>query len=146
MINSSDILNGRILIVDDQQANIMLLEHILRAAGYTSVSSTRDSSEVCELHRLHHYDLILLDLHMPRVDGFQVLECLQAAETDGFLSVLVITAQPAHKLRALKAGAKDFINKPFDIAEVKARVYNMLEARLLHLAVQRPRAQLLSAN
>jgi CheY-like chemotaxis protein len=146
MIDSSDIFNASILIVDDQQANVTLLEHILHGAGYTSISSTRDSSEVCELHRLHRYDLILLDLHMPGMDGFQVLECLQVAETDGYLSVLVVTAQPAHKLRALKAGARDFINKPFDIAEVKIRVYNMLEARLLHLEVKRLRDQLQTAN
>jgi two-component system, cell cycle response regulator len=132
MINSSDILHGKILIVDDQEANVILLERMLRGAGYTSVASTMDSHEVCALHRNNRYDLILLDLQMPGMDGFQVMEGLKEIETDGYLPVLVITAQPGHKLRALQAGAKDFISKPFDLAEVLARVHNMLEVRLLH--------------
>jgi len=76
--------------------------------------------------------LILLDLLMPGMDGFQVMEGLKEIEPDGYLPVLVITAQPGHKLRALQAGAKDFISKPFELAEVLARVHNMLEVRLLH--------------
>ena len=106
---------------------------MLRGAGYTSViSSTMDPHAVCELHRENRYDLILLDLQMPGMDGFQVMEGLKEIETDGYLPVLVITAQPGHKLRALQAGAKDFISKPFDLAEVLTRVHNMLEVRLLH--------------
>ena len=88
--------------------------------------------EVCELHRKNRYDLILLDLQMPGMDGFQVMEGLKEIEPDGYLPVLVITAQPGHKLHALQAGAKDFISKPFELAEVLARVHNMLEVRLLH--------------
>ena len=88
--------------------------------------------EVFELHRKNRYDLILLDLQMPGMDGFQVMESLKEIETDGYLPVLVITAQPGHKLRALKAGAKDFVSKPLDLAEVVMRVHNMLEVRLLH--------------
>ena len=133
MVASSDILNARVLIVDDQAAGVLLLERMLRGAGYTSVTSTRDPFEVGELHRTHHYDLILLDLQMPGMDGFQVIEGLKGLETDGYVPVLVVTAQPGHKLRALEAGAKDFISKPFDLAEVLARVYNMLEVRLLHV-------------
>ena len=133
MISSSDILHGKILIVDDQEANILLLEQMLRGAGYSSITSTMNSGEVCELHLLNRYDLILLDLQMPGMDGFQVMENLKEIETDGYLPVLVITAQPHHKLRALKAGAKDFVSKPFDLSEVLVRVYNMLEVRLLHL-------------
>ena len=75
----------------------------------------------------------MLDLQMPGMDGFEVMESLKEIEIDGYLPVLVLTAQPDHKLRALKAGAKDFITKPFDLAEVLIRVYNMLEVRLLHL-------------
>ena len=131
MISSSDILNSRVLIVDDKQANILLLEHILRGAGYTSVASTMNPRQVCELHRQNRYDLILLDLQMPGMDGFQVMEGLKEIETEGYLPVLVITAEPGHKLRALEAGAKDFISKPFELAEVRARVFNMLEVRLL---------------
>ena len=133
MISSSDILNARVLIVDDQQANVLLLERILRGAGYASVASTMDPREVCELHRQNRYDLILLDLEMPGMDGFQVMEGLKEIETEGYLPVLVITAEPGHKLRALQAGAKDFISKPLDLAEVRARAYNMLEVRLLHM-------------
>jgi sigma-B regulation protein RsbU (phosphoserine phosphatase) len=133
MVSKSDILNAGILIVDDQQPNVLLLERMLRGAGYVSIDSTTDPNEVCELHSKNHYDLILLDLQMPGMDGFQVMEGLKELETGGYLPVLVITAQPDHKLRALTAGAKDFVSKPFDLAEVLARVYNMLEVRLLHL-------------
>ena len=133
MVSPADILNARILIVDDQEANVRLLEGMLRIAGYASIESTTDPNEVCELHRKNRYSLILLDLQMPGMDGFQVMEGLKEIEEDGYLPVLVITAQPAHKLRALQAGAKDFVSKPFDLAELRARVHNILEVRLLHL-------------
>jgi len=133
----ANILNGRILVVDDQQANVLLLEQMLRSAGYDSITSTMEPKEVCELHRKNRYDLILLDLQMPGMDGFQVMEGLKEIETDGYLPVLVITAQPSHKLRALNAGAKDFISKPYELAEVLARVHNMLEVRLLHLETRK---------
>ncbi len=136
VITPADILNAKILIVDDLNANIALVEGILRVAGYTAVHSTTDPKEVCLLHRNNHYSLILLDLQMPGLDGFEVMEALQAMEADGYLPVLVITAQPDHKLRALAAGAKDFLSKPFDIAELRARVHNILEVRLLHLAAK----------
>ena len=133
MVSPADILNARILVVDDQEANVRLLEGMLRIAGYTSVESTTDPYRVCELHRKRRFALILLDLQMPGMDGFQVMEGLQQIEKDGYLPVLVITAQPGHKLRALEAGAKDFVGKPFDLAELRARVRNILEVRLLHL-------------
>jgi adenylate cyclase len=133
MDNSSQILNAGILVVDDQEPNVLLLERMLRGAGYTSVTSTTHSDEVCDLHHRNRYSLILLDLQMPGMDGFQVMEALKKIESDGYLPVLVITAQPDHKLRALQAGAKDFVSKPFDLAEVLMRVHNMLEVRLLHL-------------
>ncbi|HAH04911.1 MAG TPA: cyclase [Elusimicrobia bacterium] len=133
MIDSAQIHRARILIVDDMRANILLLERMLSGAGYARVTSTTDPSEVCALHLKNRYDLILLDLQMPGMDGFQVMEALKRHETDGYLPVLVITAQPDHMLRALKAGAKDFVSKPFDLAEVLIRVYNMLEVRLLHM-------------
>jgi len=132
MVSAADILKAAILIVDDQKANVMLLEQVLTNAGYARVSSTRDPHAVCALHRDNHYDLILLDLEMPGMDGFQVMESLKEIETNGYLPVLAVTAQPTHKLRALKCGAKDFISKPFDLAEVLMRVHNMLEVRLLH--------------
>jgi serine phosphatase RsbU (regulator of sigma subunit) len=136
MVSPADILNAGILVVDDQEANIRLLEGMLRIAGYTSVESTTNPNAVCELHRQNRYSLILLDLQMPGLDGFQVMEGLKEIEQGGYLPVLVITAQPAHKLRALEAGAKDFVSKPFDLAELRARVHNILEVRLLHLGLE----------
>lgn len=133
MITNTDILKGKILIVDDQSANVLLLERLLRGAGYVSIDSTTDPRKVCELHRQNRYDLIILDLLMPGMDGFQVMAALTEIEKEGYLPVLVITAQPEHKLRALKAGAKDFVSKPFDLVEVQARVHNLLEVRLLHI-------------
>jgi adenylate cyclase len=132
LISSTDILHGKILIVDDAEANVRLLERTLRGAGYVSVASTMNPYEVCELHRKNRYDLILLDLQMPGMDGFQVMEGLKEIEAGGYLPVLVVTAQPGHKLRALQAGAKDFVSKPFDLVEVLTRANNMLEVRLLH--------------
>jgi len=136
MVSAADILSARILVVDDREANVRLLEGMLRVAGYTSVESTTNPKEVCELHRRRPYSLILLDLQMPGMDGFQVMESLKEIEQGGYLPVLVITAQPAHKLRALEAGAKDFVSKPFDLAELRARVRNILEVRLLHLGLE----------
>jgi len=136
MTSSSTILAADILIVDDQEANISLLEDMLRGAGYLSVSTTRDPREVCELYRQHRYSLIILDLSMPGLDGFEVMEGLKAIETQGYVPVLVQTAQPEHKVRALQAGAKDFVSKPFDLVEVLLRVHNLLEVRLLLSAVK----------
>ncbi len=133
MISDTDILNAKVLIVDDLPANVLLLIQTLRGAGYACVTSTMDPSKVVGLHLEHRYDLILLDLNMPKVNGFEVMERLKSVETDGYLPVLVITAQREQKLNALRAGAKDFISKPFDLPEVLARVHNMLEVRLLHL-------------
>ncbi len=132
IINASEILNAAILIVDDRESNVIMLKQMLRDAGYTSVDSLMNPEEVCALHVKNCYDLILLDLQMPGMDGFEVMEGLKGVETDDYLPVLVITAQPGHKLRALQAGAKDFVAKPFDLVEVKMRIHNMLEVRLLY--------------
>ena len=132
MVNQSEIFNASILIVDDQPANVELLERLLGEAGYTCVAATMKPEEVCALHVKNHYDLILLDLKMPGMDGFQVMEGLKKNGADNYLPVIVLTADPGHKLRALKAGAKDFISKPFDLVEVKTRIHNMLEVRLLY--------------
>jgi PAS domain S-box-containing protein len=132
MVSAHDILEASILIVDDQEVNVSLLEQMLSEAGYARVASTMKPQEVCALHRKNHYDLILLDLQMPGMDGFQVMEGLKTNEDDHYIPVIVLTAQPGHKLRALQAGAKDFISKPFDLVEVKTRIHNMLEVRLLY--------------
>ncbi len=132
MIDPSDILHASILIVDDQPANVSLLEQMLAQAGYDNVSSTTEPRGVCAMHRENGYDLILLDLQMPGMDGFQVMEGLKAIGQDAYLPVLVLTAQAEHKLRALTAGARDFVGKPFDLLEVRTRIRNLLEARLLY--------------
>ena len=142
MVNQDDILNARILIVDDQETNVQLLEQLLHEAGYTHVESTMNPRQVSALHHENAYDLILLDLQMPDMDGFQVMESLKAGTVDDYLPVLVITAQPGHKLRALQAGARDFISKPFDLIEVKTRIRNMLEVRLLYKQLGRYNAEL----
>jgi putative two-component system response regulator len=136
VIDSSDIHNAKVLIVDDQEANVRLLYRALSGAGYVCIASTTDSTEVCELHRKNNYDLILLDLTMPGMDGFEVMEALKAIEKDSYLPVLVVTAAQDEKVRALTAGAKDFVSKPFDLSEVLTRVYNLLEVRLLHKSLR----------
>jgi two-component system, cell cycle response regulator len=108
----------------------------LRGAGYARVESTGEPGAVRELHRRNRYALILLDLQMPGMDGFQVMEGLKEIEADGYLPVLVITAHADQKLRALRAGARDFLSKPFEPVELLARVRNILEVRLLHEAVR----------
>jgi adenylate cyclase len=135
MPSPTKILQGKILIVDDQTTNVLLLERMLNGAGYDSITSTTDPHAVCELHRKNHYDLILLDLEMPGAafSGFQVMERLKEIEPGGYLPVIVITAHPEHKLHAFQAGARDFISKPFEQPEVFARVRNMLEVRLLYV-------------
>jgi len=142
MISNQEILNASILIVDDQPANVLLLGELLRDAGYSCVASTSDPYAVSELHRNNRFDLILLDLQMPGMDGFEVMEQLKTIEPDSYLPVLVITAQPDHKLRALACGAKDFVAKPFDLIEVQTRIRNMLEVRLLHRLLEAYNTQL----
>src|SRR5688500_10747079 len=128
----AEFLNAMLLFVDDNKSRIMVLEQLLGDAGYTNLASTMNPMEVCALHRLNRYDLILLDLQLPGMDGFQVMEGLKTNISDAYLPVIVLTAQPGHKLRALQAGAKDFISKPFDLLEVKTRIRNILEVRLLY--------------
>lgn len=137
-ISAQAILDARILIVDDQEVNIALLQEMLQGAGYRDVSTTQNPELVCAMHRATPFDLILLDLQMPVMDGFQVLAGLKATVVNDYVPVLVITAQPGHKLRALQSGAKDFVSKPFDLVEVKTRIHNLIEVRLLYrrLALQ----------
>jgi diguanylate cyclase (GGDEF)-like protein/PAS domain S-box-containing protein len=132
MISQTDIHHARILIVDDQPVNIELLEYLLTSTGYKDVRATSDPRVVAAWHAEHHFDLIILDLQMPGMSGFDVMDALKPLEPDGWLPVLVVTAQPDHKLRAFETGARDFISKPFDPIETLTRIRNMLEMRLLH--------------
>ncbi len=140
----ADIFSARILIVDDQGSNVELLAQLLAEAGYTGVTSTMDAEQVCPLHQKNQYDLILLDLQMPTMDGFSVLECLNKIEVGGYAPVMVMTAQPGHKLRALASGAKDFMSKPYELVEVTTRIRNMIEMRLLYKRLQKLNAELAS--
>jgi len=132
MPSRDDILNAKILVVDDSPDNIELMQEILREEGYAHVDATMNPEEVCPLHRQQCYDLILLDLQMPGLNGFQVMKGLKEIEQGGYLPVLALTAQPSFKIAALEAGARDFISKPFDLLEVHKRIHNMLEVRLLY--------------
>jgi putative two-component system response regulator len=129
-----DLKGASILVVDDQPANVLLLEKILAAEGYRNVESLTDPREVAARYGTRRYDLILLDLNMPYLNGFQVMQQLNALERESYLPILVLTAQADRETRlaALEAGAKDFITKPFDRVEVLNRIRNMLEVRLMH--------------
>jgi DNA-binding response OmpR family regulator len=127
MPGSTDVFSARILIVDDQESNVRLLEYALRRGGYVAVASTTDPLEVCALHGQNRYDLILLDLQMPRLNGFEVMEGLGKVEGEERVAVLVLTADPSQMVRALEAGARGFLSKPFVLTEVLQRVHLMLE-------------------
>ncbi|MBW3498551.1 EAL domain-containing protein [Janthinobacterium sp. NKUCC08_JDC] len=136
MISQADIYAAKILLVDDQEVNLRLLEHLLQSGGYTAITSTLDARAVAGLHQRHQFDLIILDLVMPGMSGYEVMDALRPLELEGYLPVLVIAADPDAKLAALEAGARDFISKPFDALEVLTRIRNMLEVRLLHRAAR----------
>ena len=129
---------AKILVVDDQPANLLLAKRILIAEGYVSVTTLSDPRQVEEAYRRERFDLILLDLNMPHLDGFEVMNRLRGIEEEGYLPILVLTAlnDSATKLRALRSGARDFLSKPFDRMELVTRVRNMLEVRLLHQQVR----------
>ncbi len=130
---------ARILIVDDEPANVRLLERLLERAGYANMKSTTDPGQVLSLFKEFGPDLILLDLLMPQPDGFEILEQLDRLIPGGtYLPVLVLTADitAESKRRALAAGAKDFLIKPFDATEVLLRIGNLLETRRLHQALR----------
>lgn len=132
MISSTDILNAKVLIVDDHELDARLFKEMLEQAGHTDVTYTTNPYEVCELHRTNQYKVILLDLQVPGMYGFQVMKDLNTIDLDGYIPLIAISDEPAYKLPALKAGAKDFICKPYDVEEVLTQVRNMLEIRLLH--------------
>lgn len=130
--------HSRILIVDDEEANVTLLAFILQREGYPEVRTTTDSRQVAAIFPEFKPDLVLLDLSMPYLDGFGVMEVLRAGQGDAFLPILMLTADvsPATKRRALASGANDFLTKPFENEEVVLRCKNLLHARRLHLELQ----------
>ncbi|HVW11801.1 MAG TPA: response regulator [Bryobacteraceae bacterium] len=135
MIDRKVLAESRILIVDDNASNVMLLERILQMAGYRNHSAVTDSREVLERFRTWRPDLILLDLMMPNMDGYAVLRQLGGWIPDRvYLPVLVITADttPAARKRAMELGAKDFLTKPIDALEATLRINNLLTTRWLY--------------
>lgn len=134
-MNEAEILNAKILIVDDAEANLKLLEDLLTREGFHQVISTADSTRALDLYKAFEPDLILLDLMMPELDGYAVLEMLSRhIPKDEYLPVLVLTADAtiSAKRKALALGAKDFLTKPFDTIEAMLRVWNLLETRILY--------------
>lgn len=142
MISAQEILQARILIVDDQEANVVLLTQMLQDSGYSHLTSTQQPQQVGALHRQNSYDLILLDLQMPVMDGFQVMRELKTHGDYVFLPVIAITAQPAHKLQALQLGARDFVSKPFDLTELRFRIRITLEVQLLYKLLEKGNREL----
>ena len=132
-MSGQDLSACRILVVDDEDCNVVLLERMLEREGFTEVTGVRDSARALAMCREGDYDLLLLDLHMPRPDGFEILAELDLPESSRAPSVLVLTADTtgAAKQRALSMGARDFVTKPFDAVEVLLRVRNLLHARSL---------------
>ena len=132
MITAADILAARILIVDDDRDAAQTLEQLLTSAGHTAITVTCAPRDVVALHREHDFDAILLDVLMPDMDGFDVMEALKPFERDGYLPVIALTGETGHRMKALRQGAKDFLRKPFDAEELMLRVRNLIEVRLLY--------------
>ncbi|CAA9254541.1 MAG: hypothetical protein AVDCRST_MAG77-2369 [uncultured Chloroflexi bacterium] len=138
-MDQGSVHSARILIIDDQLTNVRLLEMILRTAGFTAVHGSTDPEQAGLLFVEYAPDLVLLDLHMPRVDGFMVLEQIKHLITPGdFLPVVILSGDATReaKQRALAGGAKDFLTKPFDATEVLLRIRNLLDTRSLHLRLR----------
>jgi putative two-component system response regulator len=134
--SSDDLSSANILIVDDEEVNVLLLQRVLQRAGYANLASTTDPREVRTLHDDFEPDIIILDLLMPHMDGYEVMEELSRCIPEGtYLPILVLTADatPDARQRALSMGARDFLTKPFDQDEALLRIRNLLETRQLHL-------------
>lgn len=135
----------KILIVDDEEANIVLLKGILQRAGYTQLAAIYDSRQVTEAYESFEPDLLLLDFHMPYMNGFQVMEALKPLlPANSYFPILMLTAdvRPEVKQKALASGAKDFLNKPLNAVEVRLRIRNLLETRYFYLQLQQQNEQL----
>ena len=138
MISKKEILSARILIVDDNQMNVDLLEAIVSDAGYSSVLGITDPREAQNIYKAYKPHLVVLDINMPHLDGYEVMEQFKKIEKDSYIPVLVLTAlqDDITRIHALASGAQDFLIKPFDKIEALTRIHNMLRIRLLHNQVQ----------
>ncbi|MCA9409458.1 MAG: response regulator, partial [Candidatus Omnitrophica bacterium] len=134
MITKSDILDARILIVDDQELDIRLIEEYLRKAGFRNITKTIDSSQVLELFQKIKPDLLIVDIYMPKVDGFKIIQEIRAQNPSDYLPILVLSNEETQEIRfrALEEGAKDYLVKPYNRIEAIKRINNLLETRLLH--------------
>ncbi len=134
MISDQQILNSKILIIDDQKLDSIVLEKILKSANYKNIRCITDSRQAKVVYSEYQPDLLLLDLRMPNIDGFEIMNQLKEVDADGYLPILVISSETSHevRLRALQSGAKDFLNKPYESVEVLARSRNLIEVRMLH--------------
>ena len=132
--------DARIVIVDDEKAYVQLLHRFLESAGYENVVTTTQPREVADLVASFRPDLILLDLRMPDMDGIEVMHELEPFTSSFYLPILVLTGDITDeaKRKSLSSGAKDFLNKPFDLTEVRLRIENLLETRFLHLELKKP--------
>ncbi len=134
-MNEADLLQAKILIIDDAQANLKLLEDLLAKEGFHQIVSTADPTHALDLYKAFEPDLILLDLMMPELDGYALLEIFSRyIARDEYLPILVLTADAtiSAKRKALALGAKDFLTKPFDTLEAMLRIWNLLETRILY--------------
>ena len=147
MTLAEEILGAQILVVDDEPTNVSLIEQLLAKEGYRHVTSLTDSREVPALINETSPDIVLLDLHMPHMDGIELMGRIRSIPTRTFLPILVLTADPSSntKLAALKGGATDFLNKPFDLSEVLLRIHNLLELRMLYSRLDEWNAELAEA-
>jgi putative two-component system response regulator len=143
---SHDVIKtAKILVVDDERALLSLLETILKEAGYMNISTTTDSVTAMSMFRNNNPDLVLLDLHMPQQDGYELLQTVRSlVPLNAFLPIIVLTADgtPQARRRALTLGANDFIAKPFDNVEVILRIQNILRILFLHRQLQKEKALL----
>ena len=139
MLTAAEIAQGRILVVDDTESHVILLRKILKGAGYLIVATTTNPEEAVDLYGEFQPDLVILDLHMSPIGGFEILDQLKKIEPeDSYVPALMMTAlnDPDVLVRALERGARDFLNKPFERVEALTRIRNMLEVRLLHKRVR----------
>jgi PleD family two-component response regulator len=140
IVDTQEILSCRVLAIDDEEANVLLLRSLLQREGYTHIECLTDSTKALQTYIDFQPDIVLLDLMMPEVDGFQLLEAFSRHDSpDEFRPVLVLTADTTIQARrkALALGAKDFVAKPFDVIEVGLRISNLLETRILYEKLRR---------
>ena len=140
VIDEAAVLNAKILVVDDEESNLVLLERLLARHGFSNVTAVADSREAVGRFEAISPDLVITDLRMPYMDGFELIEAINARlPADSFVPIIVVTADLSRDLerRVLSLGARDFLNKPFNATQVTLRVRNLLQTRLLHVALKR---------